>query len=87
MSMNNNIRLWKLDRIKEDVLRRKTYLKSWRLLLKTIGLRIFYFIMEKDIVFENILFIERDTGEIYTWGGEELEILKNKIGRVEIICF
>ena len=68
MSMNNNIRLWKLDRIKEDVLRRKTYLKSWRLLLKTIGLRIFYFIMEKDIVFENILFIERDTGEIYIHG-------------------
>ena len=31
--------------------------------------------VEKDIIFENILFIERDTGDIYTWGGEELEKL------------
>lgn len=31
--------------------------------------------VEKDIIFENILFIERGTGDIYTWGGEELEKL------------
>lgn len=31
--------------------------------------------MEKDILFQNVLFIEIDTGDIYTWGGEELEKL------------
>lgn len=31
--------------------------------------------VEKDILFENMLFIEHDTGDIYTWGGEELKKL------------